>query len=150
MHEQHMDIASSHSKILLVHIKKKSVVWHITMYGFHQQYLSYVGGLCLNFFSHSLQNKIWNLPDRSTILLKFIYSKEGNLAGLTQVLPVRFSGPALILKTAHVKVMKFRCTINSNMKCRFVSDIKWQNSYQYVDRNYLICAELTIDSMFPL
>ena len=29
---------------------------------------------------HSLQNKIWNLPDRSTILRKFIYDKEGKLA----------------------------------------------------------------------
>ena len=28
----------------------------------------------------SLQNKIWNLPDRSTILRKFIYDKEGKLA----------------------------------------------------------------------
>ena len=31
-------------------------------------------------FFHSLQNKIWNLPDRSTILRKFIYDKEGKLA----------------------------------------------------------------------
>ena len=30
--------------------------------------------------SNSLQNKIWNLPDRSTILRKFIYDKEGKLA----------------------------------------------------------------------
>ena len=29
---------------------------------------------------YSLQNKIWNLPDRSTILRKFIYDKEGKLA----------------------------------------------------------------------
>ena len=28
----------------------------------------------------SLQNKIWNLPDRSTISRKFIYDKEGKLA----------------------------------------------------------------------
>ena len=28
------------------------------------------------------QNKIWNLPDRSTILPKFIYDKEGKLAGV--------------------------------------------------------------------
>ena len=48
----------------------------------------------------SLQNKIWNLPDRSTILPKFIYDKEGKLAGPTQILPVRVRGPALILKTA--------------------------------------------------
>ena len=47
----------------------------------------------------SLQNKIWNLPDRSTILAKFIYDKEGKLAGPTQILPVRVRGPALILKT---------------------------------------------------
>ena len=47
----------------------------------------------------SLQNKIWNLPDRSTILAKFIYDKEGKLAGPTQILPVGVRGPALILKT---------------------------------------------------
>ena len=47
----------------------------------------------------SLQNKIWNLLDRSTILPKFIYGKEGKLAGPTQVLPVRVRGPALLLKT---------------------------------------------------
>ena len=47
----------------------------------------------------SLQNKIWNLPDRSTILPKFIYDKEGKLAGPTKILPVRVRGPALILKT---------------------------------------------------
>ena len=47
----------------------------------------------------SLQNKIWNLPDQSTILPKFIYGKEGKLAGPTQVLAVRVRGPALILKT---------------------------------------------------
>ena len=51
--------------------------------------------------SPSLQNKIWNLPDRRTILQKFIYAKEGKLAGPTQILPVRIRGPALILKTAH-------------------------------------------------
>ena len=49
---------------------------------------------------NSLQNKIWNLPDRSTILPKFIYDKEGKLAGPTQILPVNVRGPALILKTA--------------------------------------------------
>ena len=43
----------------------------------------------------SLQNKIWNLPDRSTILPKFMYDKEGKLAGPTQILPVRVRGPAL-------------------------------------------------------
>ena len=37
----------------------------------------------------SLQNKIWNLSDRNTNLPKFIYGKEGKLAGPTQVLPVR-------------------------------------------------------------
>ena len=47
----------------------------------------------------SLQNKIWNLPDRSTILPKFIYGKEGKLARPTPVLPVRVHGPALILRT---------------------------------------------------
>ena len=47
----------------------------------------------------SLQNKIWILPDRSTILPKFIYDKEGKLAGTTQILLVRVPGPALILKT---------------------------------------------------
>ena len=48
---------------------------------------------------YSLQNKIWNLPDRNTILPKFIYDKEGELAGPTQILPVRVRDPALILKT---------------------------------------------------
>ena len=48
---------------------------------------------------YSLQNKIWDLPARSTILPKFLYDKEGKLAGLTQILPVRVCGPALILKT---------------------------------------------------
>ena len=49
--------------------------------------------------SFSLQNKIWNLPDGSTILPKFIYGKEGKPAGPTPVLTVRVHGPALILKT---------------------------------------------------
>ena len=49
----------------------------------------------------SLQNKIWNLPDGSTILPKFIYDKEGKLAGLTQILPVRVCGLAFILKTEY-------------------------------------------------
>ena len=52
----------------------------------------------------SFQNKIWNLPDWSTILPKFIYGKEGKLAGPTQVLPVRVRGPALILKTVQAKL----------------------------------------------
>ena len=51
----------------------------------------------------SLQNKIWNFPDRSTVLPKFIYifiyDKEGKLAGPTQILPVNVRSPALILKT---------------------------------------------------
>ena len=50
----------------------------------------------------SLQNKIWNLPDRSTILSKFIYGKEGKLAGPTQVLPVSVHSQTLILKTVSV------------------------------------------------
>ena len=49
---------------------------------------------------NSLQNKICNLPDWSTIFPKFIFGKEGKLAGPTQVLPVRARGSALILKTA--------------------------------------------------
>ena len=49
--------------------------------------------------SSSLQNKIWNLQDWSTILPKFIYDKEGKLAGLTQILLGRVRGPALVLKT---------------------------------------------------
>ena len=44
-------------------------------------------------------NKIWNLSDQSTIFPKFIYDKEGKLAGLTQILPVKVRGPALLLKT---------------------------------------------------
>ena len=54
---------------------------------------------------YSLQNKIWKLLDRSTILPKFIYGKEGNLAGQTQVLPVRVRGPALILKTDYITLL---------------------------------------------
>ena len=50
----------------------------------------------------SLQNKIWNLPDRRTILQKFIYDKEGKLALPTQILAFRVHGPALILKTEWV------------------------------------------------
>ena len=51
---------------------------------------------------HSLQNKIWNLPDLSTILPKFIYmfDKERKLARRTQIFPIRIRGPALILNTA--------------------------------------------------
>ena len=40
----------------------------------------------------------WNLPDWSTILPKFIYGKEGNLAGPTKVLLLRVHDPARILK----------------------------------------------------
>ena len=36
----------------------------------------------------SLQNKIWNLPDRWTILPKLKYDKEGKLAGPNQILRV--------------------------------------------------------------
>ena len=45
--------------------------------------------------------------DRSTILPKFIYDKEGKLAGLTQILPVNVHGPALILKTAIAAYMRW-------------------------------------------
>ena len=47
---------------------------------------------------NSLQNKILNLPDQSTILPKFLYGTKGKLARPTQVLLVRVRGPALILK----------------------------------------------------
>ena len=36
------------------------------------------------------QNKISNLPDRRTLLPKFIYDEEGKLAGPSQILRVRF------------------------------------------------------------
>ena len=49
-----------------------------------------------NISSSSLQNKICNLLVQRTILPKFIYDKEGKLAGPTQILPVRVRGPALI------------------------------------------------------
>ena len=39
-----------------------------------------------NGMSFSLQNKMWNLPERSTILPRFIYDKEGKLVGPTQIL----------------------------------------------------------------
>ena len=64
----------------------------------------------------SLQNKIWNLPDRSTIFPKFIYDKEGKLAGPTQILPVWVRGPALILKTVeyhNTASWLCRCTTDS-------------------------------------
>ena len=48
----------------------------------------------------SIQNKILNLADQSTIMPKFIYGKEGKPARLTPVLPVSVRSPALILKTA--------------------------------------------------
>ena len=70
---------------------------------------------------HSLQNKIWNLPDRSTISPKFIYGKQGKLAGLTPVLPVRVRGPALILKTADRK----RHTATNRWKQRDTERDRW-------------------------
>ena len=54
----------------------------------------------------SLQNKIWNLSGRSTILPKFIYDKEGKLAGPTQILPVMVRSPTLILKTDEIIIIK--------------------------------------------
>ena len=68
------------------HIRTRNILVHVIV--------------CLMFsMKPSLQNKIWNLPDRSTILAKFVYDKEGKLAGPMQILPVRVRGPALILKT---------------------------------------------------
>ena len=64
--------------------------------------------------SISLQNKIWNLLDRSTILPKFIYGKEGKPTGPTAVLPVRVHGPALILKTVQL-VLLYHKFINFDM-----------------------------------
>ena len=65
----------------------------------------------------NLYNKIWNLPDRSTILSKFIYDKEEKLVRLAQILPVRVSSSALILKTdsrmsshAHQEVIHQMCS----------------------------------------
>ena len=62
--------------------------------------ICYIGITAIFHDRLSLQNKIWNLPDRSTILPKFLYDKEGKLAGWTQILPVRVCSLALILKTA--------------------------------------------------
>ena len=59
---------------------------------------SYPCGVAMDAFS--LQNKIWNLPDQSTILPTFIYDKERKLGRPTLVLPVRVRGPARVLKTA--------------------------------------------------
>ena len=42
----------------------------------------------------AFQNKIWNLLDRSTILQKFIYDRDGKLATPTQILLVRVHGLA--------------------------------------------------------
>ena len=71
-------------------------IWYIDE--FVQDY-SIFSVLAIEILQFSLQNKIWNLPDRSTILPKFIYDKEGKFAGPTQISPVRVRGPALILKT---------------------------------------------------
>ena len=54
---------------------------------------------------NSLQNKVWNLPDRSTILPRFIYGKEGKPVRPTPFLPVSVRGMALILNTASVPPM---------------------------------------------
>ena len=51
---------------------------------------------------HSLQNKIWNLADWSTILRKFIYDFKRRKA--SQILPDRVHGPELILKTGDGQV----------------------------------------------
>ena len=56
--------------------------------------------------THSLQNKIWNLSYRSTILPKFTYDKEGKLGGLIQILPVRVRGLALTLKAGPIYLAK--------------------------------------------
>ena len=78
-------------------------------------------------FIGSLQNEIWNLPDRSTFLPKFIYGK-GKLDGLTPVLPVRVSDLSLILKTVLViytctpglKELRNRC---ANVYCSLDGDM---------------------------
>ena len=72
------------------------------------QYYSYL---------NSLQNNIWNLPDRSTILSKFIYDKEGKLAVPTRILPVRVRGPALILKTV---LISFHLHLSKWMEVRLL------------------------------
>ena len=50
----------------------------------------------------SLQNKIRNLPDQSTIWPKLTCDKEGKFSGPTQILLLTVRGPALILKTDDV------------------------------------------------
>ena len=84
---------------LLMHLKAKpfsnDLVVPVNHVWCFMKYIAYYP--C--YFKFSLQNKIWILLDRSTILAKFIYDKEGKLAGPNQILPVRVRGPALILKT---------------------------------------------------
>ena len=60
----------------------------------HVTLLTMVTYICVG----SLQNKIWNLPDRSTILAKYIYDKEGKLARPNQILPVRVRRRELIFE----------------------------------------------------
>ena len=90
--------------------------------------------------SYSLQNKIRNLPDQSRILPKFIYDKEGKLAGLTQILLVRVRGLALILKTA-VKLL----VISADACDIFVMSLdtaerKWNNYIVIVTWTVIVCV----------
>ena len=78
------------------------------LYIFHTKAVSPSNWLCIIIIygtGYSLQNKIWNLPDRSTILPKLIYDKEKKLAWPTQILPVSVCGPALILETEGINKM---------------------------------------------
>ena len=78
-------------------------------------------------YCYSLQNKIWNLPDRGTIFSKFIYDKEG----MTQILTVRVHRAALNLKTA-VNVIQSSAIItwsNTTLYCiQHCSD--WERTSQ--------------------
>ena len=76
----------------------------------------------------SLQNRIRNLPDRSTILPKFIYmyGKEGKPAGPTPVLLVRVHGLALILKTA---ILQYIFTYMISM-CYYKDSYRWITAWK--------------------
>ena len=88
---------------------------------------------------HSLQNKIRNLLDQSTILPKFIYDKEGKLAGPTQILPVRVCGPGLILKTVGTSCETTRDNNNNN-----------NNNYNKTKHNKTVCIFYGIYGMYRI
>ena len=99
----------------------------------------------------SLQNKIWNLPNRSTILPKFIYDKEGKFAEPTQIF---WSGSAVqqlfwvhhfadyILKldesTARRQLKSPQSLSGRSIHLTLVT--KWSWSWSWMTHCHLLCA----------